>query len=562
MRRTRMFIGIALSAVGFDLFAADVFMAKLEVGSTDRPKVVEFIQDDASQIMDGIEITRYPQFIAEHDEKLDGVWIEELRSNNRNALLQEIKRRQARIELSISDSDTADEVVTLVNSGPSANRIDLVFMGDGYTASERQKFFDDMQRLIDDMFRGNTFGSYLPVFNVHAVFRASEESGIGKNDIPKKTAYKLARQGVTLRAIFPGDLAAIRSSCRAAPGCDYPIVIANDPYYGGLGGEVAISTSSPTSGTVVLRHELGHNFGRVGEEYDGGGYFGANFTSSFDNPSWKHWLTMGIKEQPTIARLIDWPWKKLTEGKFEDSWTSDGKWNAWQMEYSASGAAQSDDLEIKINEAQVDFISTGSPDRDFYLVHNGEGGFENGDHRIAFAANSAAKDPWLSNIAIYEFGENYDFDPDAISTYPLYSGSLSKMGYRSNHRTCLMRNMKSTIFCRVCQENNWLQFFGKISILDDIVSESTGKNTRVSLRLPPLGQFRSGPAIAGEKISIQWFRNSIEQTQFRDKAEIEIIGATSGESWEVKLAFETTEVRKDSNGRLKAARKFNLAQVD
>jgi hypothetical protein len=561
MRRTRMFIGMAISTAGFNLFADQVFMAKLESNQNDRPTVVEFIQEDASQLINGIEVTRYPQFIAEHDEKLDGVWIEELRSHDRNALMREIKRRQARIQLSASQSNVADEVVTLVDSGPSANRIDLVFMGDGYTNAEREKFFTDMQRLVDDMFRSNTFGSYLPVFNVHAVFRASEESGIGRNDIPKKTAYKLARQGVTLRAIFPGDLASIRASCRAAPGCDYPIVIANDPYYGGLGGEVAISTSSPTSGTVVLRHELGHNFGRVGEEYDGGGYFGANFTSSFENPTWRHWLTMGIKEQPTIARLIDWPWKKLTEGMFTDSWTSDGKWHAWQMEYSASGAAQSDDLEIKINQTPIEFFSTGSPDRDFYLVHNGEQGFESGEHRIEFTAKSGAQDPWLSNIAVYEFGSEYDFDENAISTYPLYSGSLTKMGYRSNHRTCLMRNMKSTIFCRVCQENNWLQFFGKMNILDDIVSERSGKMVRVSLRLPPLGQFRNGSPVNGERVSIQWFRAGIEQTQFRDLAQIEISGTTVEESWEVRLAFETPEVRKDSSGRLKATRKFNIASL-
>lgn len=31
-----------------------------------------------------------------------------------------------------------------------------------------------------------------------------------------------------------------------------------------------ISTKSNRTGTVVLRHEMGHNFIRVGEEYDDG----------------------------------------------------------------------------------------------------------------------------------------------------------------------------------------------------------------------------------------------------------------------------------------------------
>ena len=38
--------------------------------------------------------------------------------------------------------------------------------------------------------------------------------------------------------------------------CDFPALIANDPYYGGLGGEFIISTSSKTSGSIVLRHEM------------------------------------------------------------------------------------------------------------------------------------------------------------------------------------------------------------------------------------------------------------------------------------------------------------------
>ena len=43
--------------------------------------------------------------------------------------------------------------------------------------------------------------------------------------------------------------------------------------YGGLGGQFVIGTKSATTGTVVLRHEMGHNFINVGEEYDGGNVY-------------------------------------------------------------------------------------------------------------------------------------------------------------------------------------------------------------------------------------------------------------------------------------------------
>lgn len=54
-------------------------------------------------------------------------------------------------------------------------------------------------------------------------------------------------------------------------GCDHVMLVAHDPWYGGLGEEVAIFTSSKTSGGLALRHELGHILADVGEEYDGGG---------------------------------------------------------------------------------------------------------------------------------------------------------------------------------------------------------------------------------------------------------------------------------------------------
>ena len=43
------------------------------------------------------------------------------------------------------------------------NRIDVVFMGDGYTEEERELHFADMERLVDDMWGDTTFASYLPL---------------------------------------------------------------------------------------------------------------------------------------------------------------------------------------------------------------------------------------------------------------------------------------------------------------------------------------------------------------------------------------------------------------
>lgn len=110
------------------------------------------------------------------------------------------------------------EIVKIVDGGDQANRIDVVFMGDGYQATERQAFFDDIARLTEDMFNGATFRSYLPVFNIWAIYvqryknlmgcictdvkimlmNFSVDSGIGYNGA-KNTPFRLYREAGQLR---------------------------------------------------------------------------------------------------------------------------------------------------------------------------------------------------------------------------------------------------------------------------------------------------------------------------------------------------------------------------
>lgn len=159
------------------------------------------------------------------------------------------------------------EVKALVKQGPDNNRIVLTILGDGYTLGEKEKFFNDAKRITDDLFKVDTFASYLSLFNVYAVFVPSNDSGI--TDLKRKdTVFDLYRSPRgSKRGIMPGNRSAIEKALKLAPApADYPIIVANDDFYGGLGGQYAITTRSLTSGSMVLRHELGHNFGNVGEE--------------------------------------------------------------------------------------------------------------------------------------------------------------------------------------------------------------------------------------------------------------------------------------------------------
>ena len=170
--------------------------------------------------------------------------------------------------------------------------MDMVFLSEGYTSKEKHKFLEDMGRFIQEEFGGGKNGAknglyynFSPFFNLYSVFTASKVSGVGTEESPKDTAFKLFRETGKLRSILPDDDYSYPKAlkiCRAhAPACDIAVILVNDPFYGGLGDEVAILSASKSTGSIAFRHELGHILADIGEEYDGGeDYSGANYAES------------------------------------------------------------------------------------------------------------------------------------------------------------------------------------------------------------------------------------------------------------------------------------------
>lgn len=482
-----------------------------------------------------------PQYIIEHEDPVDGPALHILSSTNLFEIEQLLERRNVLTEkLADAHLSLSREVTTIVSSGPSENRIDLVFMGDGYLLEQKEKFMADMKRLVDDLFTDDTFSAYLPLFNVHLVFEASQEEGIPRNN-PGNTAYGLYRPGNTLRSIMPGNSGRIRAACRAAPDCDYPIVIANDPNYGGLGGEFAIATSSETSGTIVLRHELGHNFGRVGEEYDGGSYFGANHSSSLRGLKWKAWLTENetkIKAQPSVARFLGWPWHNLSNGDFIIDLNSNGQYDYASLRVSVSGIETPETLSVSLDGASLDFPSPNRNDRSFVNLFF-DTGFAKGSHKVKFSENTKDGNNWVSSVAIHEYGAGYQFDPGYVGAYPVFDQGGNVSGYRSNHEACLMRNMNSRNFCVVCTENNWLQFFNRLDLIDSTNVIKNQNSYSASIDLLPLGQFRDS-LVDGEYFLISWFQGQTEREDLRGKTTVSV---EKLKGLKVKVEFKSQQIR-------------------
>jgi hypothetical protein len=464
--------------------------------------------------------------------------------------------RQA-VQKECNGQSNTDWVFPVVSSGDSSNRVDLVFMGDGYTKSQKKLFRDDIERLVDDMFRDVTFASYLPLLNIWGLFRESAESGIGVGGRPKNTAFGLYRDGTELRGVYCSKQSNALSACRSVGpyACDYPTLIGNDQYYGGLGGQFVISTSSHTSGTVVLRHELGHNLVQVGEEYDGGQvYSGVNSAASLNRIGWSHWLTdpKNIREELSRSALQAYPWFLLNKNNYwTKTFSTDGTFKRFMIQFSYSGAPDDDSIVVLLDGKRLEFKSKGVIDRSFFTLQS-KVGFSKGTHSIRIEKGPGRSTSLLQlcNIQIMEYMDEDLFVMEhKIGAYPTISQYGTKK-YRPMNEYCLMRNMSSSHFCPVCQEGLWLSLLRRVSIIDNVDYTCINEDEDVTFALVnlstiKLGQFRSlGKGSSDERINIRWYFNDLEELDLRDRVNVTLYGPLN--QWRVTADLTTSEIRRDS----------------
>ncbi|KAJ3153221.1 hypothetical protein HDU89_000850 [Geranomyces variabilis] len=414
-------------------------------------------------------------------------------------------------------TDTADmEIINFIYNGPPSNRIDIVLMGDGYTADDRMDYEADMNRLVADMWAGDTFKHVLPLMNVWGIFAPGVDRGIGVGGKPKNTPFGLYRDGTELRGIYCSKPFAARRACKiTGPGaCDYPSLIGNDDFYGGLGGEFVISTRSNASGTVVMRHELGHNLVNVGEEYDGGQvYSGCNAERSLKHMKWDKWLTKSpVQEQRSVVRVQDYSWYDLTKGAYSIHFRSDGAYERWLLKISASGVETDSAMEVFLDGKALDWKSSGILDRGFYEWADNDAGLSDGDHTLVLKLGTPPeKDApirQLCSVSLVELGSEAEYNTDLtfISAYPTISQS-GKKTYRPTHEGCLMRNMARTTFCPVCQEGLWINLMSQLSVIDAVEISCKDGQTALNVVPLPLAQFRpSGDRGRDiERYTVRWY---------------------------------------------------------
>lgn len=369
------------------------------------------------------------------------------------------------------------EPVPLAVNGDPDNRVDLVYFGDGCefllcckllydklvrianpvsgwvqdTTSERDKFLHDAQSLADTLLSpGGAFAPVRDLLNFWAVFIPSEESGIGTHGVPKNTTFGLYRPGEELRAVFYAYPERVTAACealnsqrstlqdavgkaKAKHGCDEPILLANDGFYGGLGGTPTVITASPKNGVQVLRHEIGHTLIPVGEEYNGGyAYFGVNAAELQTNTSqqtvpWKHWLsdveargTGRVRLENSRVAVQAYPWFDLSNSSFTINFESGkGEYPTALLRFSISGFPDENHLDVSLDDQRVNFTLSkdhrGSLDRTWVQIPLTEGLTSSTDkaglrqlvnHTLEFTARvpSSAIRPMLSSVEVIEYG--------------------------------------------------------------------------------------------------------------------------------------------------------------
>jgi hypothetical protein len=194
-------------------------------------------------------------------------------------------------------------------SGDSAVKVDLLILGDGYTADEMDKFHDDTTRLADDLFSLDPFAAHKDDFNVWAIDSPAVESGISR---PRAGIFRSSPLGASFnsldseRYVLSLNDRAWRDIAAAAP-YDFVLILVNNRKYGGGGIYNLYSTAAADSSysRYLVIHEFGHHFAGLGDEY---------FTSDTAYEDFQG----GVLEptEPNITALNDpekLKWKDLVE---------------------------------------------------------------------------------------------------------------------------------------------------------------------------------------------------------------------------------------------------------
>lgn len=168
-------------------------------------------------------------------------------------------------------SPDRQEAVAIEKNGDSQDRVDVLLLGDGYTAAERDKFTRDAKRLTEEFFRHEPYRTQRSRFNVWAIYPPAYESGISR---PSTGIHRANPVGSTYdafgseRYVLTFDNRAMRDIACWAP-YEFVEILVNNETYGGGGIYNLFATVSVDNdwANYIFVHEFGHHFAGLADEY-------------------------------------------------------------------------------------------------------------------------------------------------------------------------------------------------------------------------------------------------------------------------------------------------------
>jgi hypothetical protein len=208
-----------------------------------------------------------------------------------------------------TESPTNYPIDTLLYSGNSSEKIDLVILSEGYTMPELKKFVVDARRMADTLMSSPPFNQFTNRFNIYAVSVPSAESGADQPDLNYfcNTVFNASWYTFeSTRYLTTSDMKPIYDVAECIT-WDHLTVLVNSERYGGGGfyNFLSICSSNNERSPFVFIHEFGHSFAGLADEY----FFTANELEEAVYP-------LNIEPwEPNITTLtrFDQKWKSMID---------------------------------------------------------------------------------------------------------------------------------------------------------------------------------------------------------------------------------------------------------
>ncbi|MBM4089581.1 MAG: peptidase M64 [Planctomycetes bacterium] len=204
---------------------------------------------------------------------------------------------------------TAYATWSVQEHGDASEKVDVVILGDGYTAAEVERFRATVRQLTAKLFEQEPFRSRQTDFNIRAIDVPSAASGVNcphqgiSVRSPLSCQYDIFG---TARYVLTFDNRTLRDVASTVP-YDCAVILVNGRTHGGGGiynDQATVCAESPTADYVFI-HEFGHLFAGLADEY----YTAPVAYETDGPPTCEPW-------EPNITALLDpaqLKWRDLVE---------------------------------------------------------------------------------------------------------------------------------------------------------------------------------------------------------------------------------------------------------